>query len=106
MPANRLKAASLEDSRKPRRHLVCVGRLANDTSEGPLLSYLAEIGVLNGDIADILKLTNRLEYQSSFCISLHTTIAENLVLDHDNRPKGVLVRTFQRQTNLKRQTTI
>ena len=42
MPDNRLKAASLKDSRKPRTHLVYVGRLAKDTSEGSLRSYLAE----------------------------------------------------------------
>ena len=103
MPDNRLKAASLKDSRKPHTHLVYVGRLAKDTSEGSLRSYLAEIGVLNGDIADILKLTSRLEYQSSFCISLNTTVAEKLVLDHGNWPNGVLVRTFRRQINAKRQ---
>ena len=99
-PTLKVRAATEPDSHesgansKVSTRLVYVGRLSKDTTEATTRSHLNDISVDRDDIADILKLKSKNYQESSYCISLNTTEAEKTVLNNENWPTGVRVRTF------------
>ena len=101
-PTLKVRAATEPDSHesgansKVSTRLVYVGRLSKDTTEATIRSHLNDISVDRDDIADILKLKSKNYQESSYCISLNATEAEKTVLNNENWPTGVRVRTFHR----------
>ena len=75
--------------------LVYVGRLSADISERCIREQLKETGVDNCDIADVIQLKCRAVDQSSFCISLNTKQAENMLYKSGSWPNGVKVRSYK-----------
>ena len=101
-PTLKVRAATEPDSHeslansKVSTRLVYVGRLSKNTTEATIPSHLNDISVDRDDIADILKLKSKNYQESSYCISLNTTEAEKTVLNNENWPTGVRVRTLNR----------
>ena len=82
-------------------HLIYVGRLAQRTSARDLRCHLLQSGVTNEDIADVIKLKCRNEWESSFCISVNTNEAKERVFQENNWPVGVKVRKYNTTSNPK-----
>ena len=99
---HRIKAASSRNDDRQGRisestHLVYVGHLIKGTSEDAVRAHLADVGLLNSEIADVMKLNCKNPEESSFCISLSTSTAENKVYNSGKWPQGVRIRPFTPQ---------
>ena len=91
---NGFKLKSSEIQNNPNLHLVYVGRLAKNTSENDVRTHLHEISVTNQGIADVIKLKCRKDNETSFCISLNDTSAQDTLFRSEKWPRGVIVRPF------------
>ena len=91
---NGFKLKSSEIQNNPNLHLVYVGRLAKNTSENDVRTHLHEISVTNQSIADVIKLKCRKDNETSFCISLNDTSAQDTLFRSEKWPRGVIVRPF------------
>ena len=86
-----------EDEYHESTHLVYVGHLIKGTSEDAVRAHLVDVGLLNSEIADVMKLNCKNPEESSFCISLSTSTAENKVYNSGKWPQGVRIRPFTPQ---------
>ena len=97
LKSHRIEAAAVSDRRtKPAEniHRVYAGRLSSSTSEDAIRAHLADVGLQNSDIADVVKLKCRNLNESSFCISLNSKVAENKIYDSSLWPEGIRIRPF------------
>ena len=74
--------------------LIYVGKLKSNTSTNAMRRHLLDIGVINEDLADVIKLNCKNSNENSFCISLNHDAAVRTVFDADNWPSGVRLRPF------------
>ena len=77
--------------------LIYVGKLEQNTTVDDLRSHLLQIGVLNVNIADVMKLKCRNEQESSFCISVNCMDAKDLIFTKQCWPEGVRIRKYNMQ---------
>ena len=76
---------------KTQTQLIYIGGLARNTSESDLRSHLLQIGVVNNDIADVIKL----HCKTSFCLSLNQNPkAQTIVFSEKNWPTGSRIRQY------------
>ena len=92
----KIRPASETKTRELQTKLVYCGKLSFDTEVESIRAHLLDIGVNNDDIADIMKLRCRTENETSFCVSLNSSEAEKIVINSDNWPAGIRVRTYNR----------
>ena len=98
----RIKAATNTSFDQPASTcLVYVGHLSDDTSEDGIRAHLADMGIPNDNIADVIKLRCRNSGESSFCISLDNKKYEQKVYDPSKWPIDVRIRPFK-EKNSKR----
>ena len=81
--------------------LVYVGKLSKQTEINTIRSHLSDIGVSNIDLADVIQLRCRNGNEASFCLSLHSAAAKNIVLSNKNWPELVRVRPFNRHSRYR-----
>ena len=64
------------------------------TSDRDIRNHLVELGIKNSNVADVIKLDCKKEYESSFCISIHGDQNKHIVLSEKSWPEGVRVRPY------------
>ena len=74
--------------------LIYVGGLKRDTSEDDIRSHLIDVGIENFDISDVIALTSRNQNQSSFCVSLDSKEAVDIIYERGNWPTHVRIRPY------------
>ena len=77
-------------------NLLYVGSLERSTSEDSVRAHLVDIGLLNDDILDVMKLKSKNGRQASFCVSVGSKTAVDVIYASDNWPSGVRIRPFNK----------
>ena len=76
-------------------HLVYVGQVSRETTEDDMRAHVADLGISDESVADVIKLRCKDGKQSSFCISVCSKDAEKNLFSTNNWPEGVRIRTFR-----------
>ena len=76
---------------------IYVGNILGGTSSDVLREFLLQIGIEGEDIQDVFQLKVRDPNKASFCISLGSVEAYNLIFKAEKWPMGVIVRPFKPQ---------
>ena len=76
-------------------HLVYVGQVRRETTEDDMRAHVADLGISDESVADVIKLRCKDGKQSSFGISVCSKDAVKTLFSPNNWPEGVRIRTFR-----------
>ena len=89
---------SSKESISDKNHLVYVGRISKSTTEDAMRAHVADLGIPDEKVADVIKLKSKNLYEASFCISVSCVEAEEKLFDPRNWPEGARIRHFYEKT--------
>lgn len=72
---------------------IYVGRLSSTTSTNDIRAHLHDIGV--DHISDVMQLNCRKPEEASFCVSVDSSMGEELVYAADKWPAGIIIRPYR-----------